>query len=171
MLSGRFSRYVIGVDLGATHCRAALFSPEGEMGSRLEKKLPHGDAEEQIRFFLGMLDDLLAGEELSGLLGVGIGSCGPVDRERERVLEAPNRPGWTDVPLRRRVEERFSVPTVLENDANAAAFGEYRRGAGRGAASLLGLTLGTGVGGGYVRDGRILVALKDGRIVCFGAGT
>ncbi|MBN1826333.1 MAG: ROK family protein [Candidatus Eisenbacteria bacterium] len=157
MLSGRFSRFVVGVDLGATHCRAALFSPRGEMGNRLEKQLPHGDADEQVRFFLVLLEDLLAGEELSGLLGIGIGSCGPIDRERETVLEAPNRPGWNNVPLRRRVEERFSVPVSLENDANVAAFGEHRRGAGRGVRSLLGLTLGTGVGGGFIQDGRILV--------------
>ncbi len=173
---GRFRRFVIGADLGATHCRAAIFSRKGEMGNRLEKRFPAGSSGEQdLETFYRIVDDLLAGEPGSALLAIGVGSFGPIDRERERVVEAPNRPGWIDVPVRALLANRYGVPVVLENDANVATFGEYRRGAGRGTESLLGLTLGTGIGGGFVRGGEILVgaagmAVEAGHIYIGGDG-
>jgi glucokinase len=153
----RFREFVMGVDLGATTCRAALYSPDGLSGTRLETRFPPEAGVEQDReVFFRLLEDLLSGERRAGLLAVGVGCFGPLDRDRTRIEEAPNRPTWKDAPLRSLVEERFGVPVILENDANAATFGEYRLGAGRGARSLLGLTIGTGIGGGFVADGKIL---------------
>ncbi|MFH1681383.1 MAG: ROK family protein [Candidatus Eisenbacteria bacterium] len=158
-----FSRYVMGVDLGATMCRAALLSLEGRLGNRLETRFAPGKTGEEDRaVFFRVLEDLLSGEKRAGLSAVGVGSFGPLDRERARIEEAPNRPGWKGFPLRAAVEERFGVPVALENDANAATFGEYRRGAGRGAHSLLGLTIGTGIGGGFVAEGKILTGAGGG---------
>lgn len=155
--STRFHEYVIAVDLGATHCRAAIFSMSGVAGVRLETRFPSdADATADQAVFFRVLDDLLAGERRAGLLAVGVGSFGPLDRERATILEAPNRPGWKGVPLRSIVERRLGVPVALENDANVATFGEYRLGAGRGAHSLVGLTIGTGIGGGYVANDEIL---------------
>jgi glucokinase len=152
-----WNRYVMGVDLGATTVRAALFSTDGRIGNRLETRFaPNGTGEEDRAVFFRVLEDLLAGEKRSGLLAIGIGSFGPLDRERTRIEEAPNRPSWKHYPLRASVEERLAVPVVVENDANAATFGEFRRGAGKGAESLLGLTIGTGIGGGFVSGGKIL---------------
>ncbi len=128
---GTFPRFVIGIDLGATNCRAALFSPEGEMGNRLERRFsPAGERDKEEKALLQLLDDLLEGERKERLLAVGIGSFGPLDLERNRILEAPNRPAWQNVPLRSLVEKHLSVPVFLENDGNVAALGEYRRGAG-----------------------------------------
>ncbi|MFH1278716.1 MAG: ROK family protein [Candidatus Eisenbacteria bacterium] len=173
---GRFRRFVVGADLGATHCRAGLFSMEGEIGNRIERRHsrePSGPEDKEP--FFRILDELLSGEPRHRLLAIGVGSFGPLDRDRSTIEEAPNRPGWRKTPLRDLLKERYGVPVFLENDANTATYGEYRRGVGRGASSLLGITLGTGVGGGFVKDGEILVgahgmAAEIGHIYVGGEG-
>jgi glucokinase len=87
--------------------------------------------------------------------GVMLGAPGIIARDQGTVVSSPNLPGWRDVPLRRLVAEAVGMPVSLENDANAAAYGEYWRGAGRGCASMVLLTLGTGVGGGLVLGGSL----------------
>lgn len=86
--------------------------------------------------------------------GIGAGSPGPLDLDSGTVLETPNL-GWRDVPLRDLLTEAVGVPTTLHNDADCAAYGEWSRGAGQGAACLACLTLGTGIGGGVVLGGRV----------------
>lgn len=176
MKSDHSADFVIGVDLGATHCRAGIFSLGGVAGNRLERKLPDSDGpERQTHLILDQIKELLTGEEAARLLGIGIGSCGPIDRDRTVILEAPNRPGWVNVPIRALLHNEFQVPVFLENDANVAALGEYRRGAGIGVESLLGLTLGTGVGGGFIQRGEILagaegMAMEVGHMYIGGEG-
>ena len=87
---------------------------------------------------------------------VGLGSAGTLDTEGGRIVEATNLPLWNDFDVGPRLAERLARPTVLVNDANAAAFGEYWAGAGRGARSLVLFTLGTGIGSGIVESGRIV---------------
>lgn len=82
-------------------------------------------------------------------------AAGPLDLARGVVTTPPNFPGWRDVPLRAMLEEALGLPVLLENDANAQAYGEYRFGAGRGAHHLLFVTVSTGIGGGIVMDGRL----------------
>lgn len=158
---GRFRRFVVGADLGATHCRAGLFSTDLELGNRIERRHSRepGGVEEREPFFR-ILDEVLSGEPAHRLLAIGVGSFGPLDRERSTIEEAPNRPGWRKTPLRDLLKERYGVPVVLENDANTATYGEYRRGVGRGVSSLLGITLGTGIGGGFVKEGEILIGAR-----------
>jgi glucokinase len=86
--------------------------------------------------------------------GVGIGSPGPLDTKKGIVLLTPNL-GWTNMPLRDRVSEGLGLPATLDNDANCAIYGEWWRGAAQGAKYVIGLTLGTGIGGGIVIDGEI----------------
>ena len=86
--------------------------------------------------------------------GIGAGSPGPLDLDSGTVLETPNL-GWRDVPLRDLLFEAVGVPATLHNDADCAAYGEWSRGAGQGAACLVCLTLGTGIGGGIVLGGRV----------------
>jgi glucokinase len=93
---------------------------------------------------------------------IGIACAGPVDREAGLVLNPPNLPGWTRVALVEHLEKELGRPAVLENDANAAALGEFRYGAGREAQSLVYLTVSTGIGGGIILGGRIWHGLKDG---------
>ncbi len=89
------------------------------------------------------------------IAGVGLGSPGTMDIPAGLLLEPPNLPGWENMPIRDLLAERLGKPTVLQNDGNAAAFGEYWTGAGKDANSLVMFTLGTGIGGGFVIDGRI----------------
>ena len=99
------------------------------------------------------------GEELE-VVGVGIGSPGPIDTKRGVVVTSPNLQ-WTNMPLRDRVSERVGLPATLDNDANCAVLGEWWQGAARGAKVVVGVTVGTGVGGGLVLDGKIFHGASD----------
>jgi glucokinase len=106
---------------------------------------------------LDALDEIF--QELGGrdvLPTVGVAVAAFLDRDRETVFFSPNI-SWQNFPLKAAVETRLGVPVVLENDANAAGWGEFRFGAGRGVQSMIMLTIGTGVGGALVDDGRLLV--------------
>ncbi|MBN2447751.1 MAG: ROK family protein, partial [Phycisphaerae bacterium] len=91
----------------------------------------------------------------ASVAGVGVGAPGPMSHSAGIIIGAPNLPGWKNVPLRDRLRDATGLPTTLENDANAAAFGEFSAGAGKDVRSLVMLTLGTGVGGGVVMDGQL----------------
>jgi glucokinase len=102
-------------------------------------------------------NDLLAGDAVdrSKILGVGVAAPGPIGTKSGVVTAPPNLPGWQDVPLAELIQDRLSLPTSLENDANAAALAEHRFGAGRGAQHLIYVTASTGIGGGFVLDDRL----------------
>jgi glucokinase len=93
-------------------------------------------------------------------LGVGIGSPGPLDRTTGIVLMTPNL-GWRDFPLRDRVSDRLRLPASLDNDANCATLGEWWRGAAKGAAEVVGITIGTGIGGGLILGGKLYHGASD----------
>jgi glucokinase len=96
----------------------------------------------------------------SDFIGVGVGAPGPLDRERGIVLVAPNL-GWLNFPLRDRVHDRLGLPTTLDNDANCATFGEWWQGAARGSRNVVGLTIGTGIGGGLILNGALYHGASD----------
>jgi glucokinase len=108
------------------------------------------------------VDEVLqsTGATRDDVLGVGIGSPGPLNRSTGIVLETPNL-GWVDFPLRDLVSRGVGMPATLDNDANCATFGEWWQGAGQGSQVLVGLTLGTGIGGGLVLDGEIHHGASD----------
>jgi len=108
------------------------------------------------------VDEVLqsTGATRDDVLGVGIGSPGPLNRSTGIVLETPNL-GWVDFPLRDLVSRAVGMPATLDNDANCATFGEWWQGAGQGSQVLVGLTLGTGIGGGLVLDGEIHHGASD----------
>ena len=147
----------LGVDLGGTLTKIGLSSPEGELLA-MESVPTEGEKGPGhiVEAISRISSELLGKAELSrsSLLGVGIGSPGPIDAERGRIIETPNL-RWKDVPLREMVSGAVGARAALDNDANAAALGEWWKGAGVGSKSLVCFTLGTGVGGGIVIDGRI----------------
>jgi glucokinase len=96
----------------------------------------------------------------SAFLGVGVGAPGPLDRERGVVLLTPNL-GWRDVALRDRISEGTGLPASLDNDANCATYGEWWIGAARGAKNVVGMTIGTGIGGGLILDGHLYHGSSD----------
>jgi glucokinase len=93
-------------------------------------------------------------------LGVGVGAPGPLDRERGVVVVAPNL-GWRDFPLRDSISDRTGLPVALDNDANCATMGEWWRGAAQGARNVVGITIGTGIGGGIIMDGVLYHGSSD----------
>jgi glucokinase len=153
------SRDVIaGVDLGGTKIYSLIATVDGDvLGSdRCMTEAAGGPAVVVQRIAESVRRALdAAGSSIDAISGVGISSPGPCDPSRGLVTDAPNLPGFHNIPLTKLVSEALDVPAVLENDANAAAYGEYRFGAGKGFDDLLFITLGTGIGGGIIIDGRV----------------
>ena len=151
------TRYSIGVDLGGTNLRAAAIS---ENGKELAKIKGHTNLEEgrdavinDIVTAIRALRDQ-AGPE--GLVGVGVAVPGFIDIRRGLVVGSNNLPAFEGFPVRDDISQKLGTPIVLENDANAAAMGEKWLGAGKDVDDLVLLTLGTGIGGGIVHNGRVL---------------
>jgi len=137
--------HAIGVDLGGTKILAGVLARDGSVVRRHERPTPQ-DSQEHV---LAELEAAVA-ELLDKSVGaVGFGAPSPIDQARGIVVRCVNVP-LENAPLRERMGERFGLPVGLDNDANAAAIGEWRAGAGRGEDDLVMLTLGTGVGGGVI---------------------
>jgi glucokinase len=155
-------RYIIGVDLGGTQLRTALADEEGtlleEMRVRTEADAGPAAVIDQIT---ASIERVRAKVPADGeLLGVGIGSPGPIDPYEGIVFTQPNMTGWTDVPLRALLAERTGLPVELGNDANAAALGEWLFGVGKGLSNLVYITVSTGIGSGVIVDGKLLLGRR-----------
>jgi glucokinase len=149
---------VVAVDLGGTQMRAGVLRGP-EMLSRVI--LQTGDDLRPERIILRLFDAIeqafsLAGVTLAQIAGIGIGAPGPLDSRTGIVFSPPNMPGWDSVPMHDIFAEHYHVPIYVENDANAAALGEFMFGAGQGCKDIVYLTVSTGVGGGVIVDGKIL---------------
>jgi len=149
--------FSIGVDLGGTNLRIAAVDEQGTLMEKITLGTKTVLGRDQV--LNNMCDAIQQTSEKykasANLLGVGIGVPGIMDKQTGMMRESPNLPGWADYPVRAEIERRLGTPVILENDANAAAFGEKWLGAGRHVSDLAMLTLGTGVGGGIVMDGEI----------------
>ena len=153
---------VAGIDIGGTKIALALASPDGQIveGTRFPTRVEDGP-----RAILGRVFKEIEGMlERSGarLAAVGVGCGGPLDRARGLILSPPNLPGWDEFPVVALLEERFGVKALLDNDANAAALGEHRYGAGRGLKHLVYITISTGIGGGVIIGGKLVHGVHDG---------
>jgi glucokinase len=157
---------VIGVDLGGTKIAVGLVAEDGEIGGRAEVETPLDSQQELLDGLVGAVAPLLG----DGVEAIGVGIPAVIDRDRGRVVGSTNIP-LRDVDLDELMRERFGVPAVVENDANVAALAEWRLGAGRGAADLVLLTLGTGVGGGLVLGGELYRGIAElGHVVVVADG-
>ena len=155
-------RYVVGVDLGGTNIVVGTLAEDGSevVGLVSEPTLPEQGADAVVARIVKLARASMAEARGKEIAGVGIGSPGPLDTETGVVLLTPNL-GWVNMPLRDRVASALDLPATLDNDANCAIFGEWWRGAARGAQHVVGLTIGTGIGGGIVLDGRIYHGTSD----------
>lgn len=156
---------ILGIDIGGTKCAAALGTADGVITERAEMPTR---AEEGPEAILARLRDLArslidrVGVAPGSLDGIGISCGGPLDTKSGLVWSPPNLPGWEAVPVRRYFEEGFpGVRVVLENDANATALAEWRWGAGAGTRNMVFMTMGTGIGGGLILDGRLYRGTND----------
>ncbi len=149
--------FSIGVDLGGTNLRIAAVEEQGSLlekitlGTRVTLGRDHviNDMCDAIQHLTAKYKDFAT------LEGIGIGVPGIIDMRTGMIRESPNLPGWADSPVRSEIEKRLGTRVILDNDANVAAFGEKWLGAARNFDDVAMLTLGTGVGGGIVLDGRI----------------
>ena len=142
--------YAIGVDLGGTNLRVALVSREGEIIKKL--KVPSLEKAEEA--LISSVGEMFEGAE--NVAGIGIGVAGLLDRDSSIVVISPNLPSIERVPIAEILTGRFNVPVFIENDANAAALGERLMGTGRKYRNFVLLTLGTGIGGGIIYNGKLL---------------
>jgi len=151
-------KYSIGVDLGGTNIVSAIVNCQGKIVSRLKvPTLAERGKEATIKRIIETIHENIVQSTivLDDIIGIGIGAPGPLDIKRGIINFAPNLPGWIDVPLKKKLKNEFNMKVVLENDANAAAWGERCFGAGQGVDNLVCFTLGTGIGGGIIIDGKI----------------
>lgn len=146
---------VIAMDVGGTAVKYALVDQQGAISRQglMDTRAQEG-GEALMERMLAQMEQLARGQE--GLLGVAVSTAGHVSRDRASVVYASNLPGWTGMPIARRVRQRTGYPCVVENDVNAAALGERWLGAAQDCQALLMVTLGTGVGGAAIVGGRLL---------------
>jgi len=140
---------VIGVDVGGTKMNAALVYEDGRLEGPLTRKTKQGSQEE----FLAELDDLVEEVHDGRAAALGLGLPSTIDQRAGRVVASVNIP-CADLDIRARMTERFGLSVAVDNDANAAAIAEWKVGAGRGVENMVMLTLGTGIGGGLILDGK-----------------
>ena len=162
-------RWIVGVDIGGTNLVVGVVPAEGgePQALRVRATDPARGAEalvtDVVRMSRDAVREVLAenGGDTHQVLGMGVGCPGPIDRASGVVAESPNLQ-WTDYPLRDRIEALVDWPVVVDNDANCATYGEWWLGAGRGTSSMVGITIGTGIGGGYILDGALVHGASDG---------
>lgn len=172
--------YYAGIDVGGTNIKAGVVDCEGtplgkaNVPTEAIKGPDNGVANIKLALKLALKQ---AGLKVGNLVGAGVATPGTMDIPMGMLLEPPNLPGWNYYPIRQKTEEAIGIPTVLQNDANAAAYGEFWAGAAKEAHSLVFWTLGTGIGCGIIigdliiegqhshgaECGHIIVQMEGGR--------
>ncbi len=150
-------RKAVGLDLGGTFIKIGLVDQRGRVIKKDEipTLADQGKRSVVLKQMEKAVDFALAGSARKEIAGIGIGTPGLVDNDG-MVYEAPNIPGWDNLPLKRLFAQKYKLPTVVENDVNSITWGEYLFGAGRGSRTMICVTLGTGLGGGVVINGKLL---------------
>lgn len=180
------ARYAVGVDLGGTKILTALVDEGGAVRHRHRRATPQQGPEAVVAAIAESVDVVLRASRIGhgDLLGVGIGAPGPLDPRSGVVFQPPNLAGWYNVPLADLLRQRLELSVFVENDANAAALGEWWAGAGRGVHDLVYITVSTGIGGGLIINdtlvhgvsgtageiGHMTIDLNGPRCVCGNAG-
>ena len=145
---------VIGIDLGGTAIKLGRFSEDGECQQSLTVPTPQpATPEAVIQAMVAAINSL----EITAVKAIGVGTPGPTDAAGKIAKIAINLVGWHDIPLAELLETKLGLPTILANDANCAGLGEAWLGAGRNFRNLILLTLGTGVGGAIILDGKLFI--------------
>jgi glucokinase len=142
----------IGIDVGGTKIAAGVVGLDGKIGARTHRDTPANSVDATAAAICDAAAELIAAHDVEA---VGIGAAGFVSSDRSTVLFAPNL-AWRDEPLGARVAATLKIPVVVENDANAAAWGEFAFGAAKDVEHMVCVTVGTGIGGGIVIDGELL---------------
>jgi len=161
-------KYVIGIDLGATWVRVAIADKKGRFVAKLQEGVNKTSATALSNQIARLAESVLHKKGVSprDLQSVGIASAGPLDLKEGRIVRPPNLP-YTEVSVTEPIIQKLNVPVHLVNDCTAAVLGERQFGAGKGLANIVYVTIGTGIGGGAIVDGHLLLG-KDGNAVEIG---
>jgi glucokinase len=155
-----YDRLIVGLDIGGTTMKAGVVTDAGRLLAEptIVSTEPEQGQTIGLRKMVNVIRDAIdaAKVDLEQIQAIGVAAPGPLDLRTGMMLEPPNLKPWRNVPVRQFIADDFQKPTAFQNDANAAAYGEWWCGAGRGAGSLVMFTLGTGIGGGIVLNGRIV---------------
>jgi glucokinase len=143
--------HAIGIDIGGTKIAGALVDEKGQIVTQLRKPTPAGDSKALEDIVVDMINELADGTDA---VAAGVAAAGFIDATQSIVYYAPNI-NWRHEPFRDKLEKRVSVPVIIENDANAAGWAEFRFGAGKNTSDMVMLTIGTGVGGAIVANDRL----------------
>ena len=150
-------RNFIVADVGGTHIRAACFPIDSQTPSCIKKISTKGVETPHERLINLIASIIPVDEEIAAIT---VAAPGPTDPYEGIVFEAPNIPGWNNLPLKKIIQDRFNVPVAIGNDANLAALGEWRYGAGIGHRHLVYITVSTGIGGGVIIDNQLLLGVR-----------
>jgi glucokinase len=148
------ARYFIVADVGGTHIRTACFPVQSQKPTTIKKISTKGTGTPHERLINLIAEIIPKDEEIAAIT---VAAPGPLDPFEGIIYEAPNIPSWINLPLKKLIQERFNVPVAIGNDANLAALGEWRFGAGIGHRHLVYLTVSTGIGGGVIIDNQLLL--------------
>jgi glucokinase len=159
-------RFALGIDIGGTNLVVGSVAEDGSALHAMGTEPTHAEAGATavVDRLVALAERAIAQtrRELPGaeIIGVGVGAPGPLDTKSGVVLLTPNL-GWVNMPLRQIIHDRLGLPAALDNDANCAVLGEWWVGAARGARHAIGITIGTGIGGGLVLDGKLYHGASD----------
>lgn len=160
------TNYVVAIDIGGTNLVVGSVAEDGSrlLALRSEPTRPEEGPDAVLDRLAGLARATMAEtrqlDPEAVLLGVGVGAPGPLDTRTGVIFLTPNL-GWINMPLRQRMADALGLPTTLDNDANCAVYGEWWRGAARGSKHAIGFTIGTGIGGGIIVDGRLYHGATD----------
>jgi len=152
--------FIIGVDLGGTQMRAARFDHQLNL---LERVAEPTHAEQGPDVTVPRLLDVIARvmpDDVASVAGIGVSVPGPINPHAGTIVAPPNLPGWDDTPVRKFIQEHFGSTVYLGNDANVAALAEATRGAAQGFKYVIYLTVSTGIGGGFIDNGHLVVGAE-----------
>jgi glucokinase len=159
-------RFVLGIDIGGTNLVVGSVAEDGSTVLATASEPTHSEAgaTDVLDRLVGLAQRAIAATRQAApgaeIIGLGVGAPGPLDTKRGIVLLTPNL-GWVNMPLRQIIHDRMGLPAALDNDANCAVLGEWWVGAARGARHAIGITIGTGIGGGLILDGRLYHGASD----------
>jgi glucokinase len=146
----------IAIDIGGTQMRAASYSLDHTEPVKINRIATRGEGQTIEERLTNLIQSVWPKKKDAEVLSIAAASPGPLNPKKGLVLETPNIPEWRDFPLRAHIKDHFHVPTQIGNDANLAALGEWKFGAGIGHENLIYLTISTGIGGGIISEGKLL---------------
>lgn len=149
--------FAVGCDMGATKIISCVVDSDGKVGYECRFPTEAAVGPEKVGGnLISAIKETLSNCKDKNIFGIGIGTPGQINFETGEVLgSAPNIPGWTGVNVKELIESEFDYPCVVDNDVNAAIWGEFLYGAGKGCKDIVGITLGTGIGGAVIADGKL----------------